>query len=413
MVRCISPCRLVRGSFSRWIIATLVGTLSLIEPSGFAQDANTTTAPAAPAVASSAGPIAAKLQPFVESHLLAGAVTVVAKPDAVLDVETVGYSDIAAGKPITPDAVFWIASMSKPITATAVMMLVDEGKIKLDDPVENYLPEFKEQWVAVERDGEHMLLQRPTPKVTVRHVLSHTSGMPFKSAAETPTLDMLPLAVAVRSYAMTPLDHQPGTHYAYSNAGINTAARILEVVSGMPYEQFMQQRLFDPLGMRDTTFWPSGEQLQRLVKPYKPNKDKNALEETTISQLYYPLDDRRRQPMPAGGLFSTAADVTTFCRMILSGGEFQGRRYVSPEAIREMSTNQTGDLPQTYGLGWSTTRQAGGGFNHGGALSTFMSIDPDRKLALVYLVQHAGFPPEEKGKVLNTFKQTAIETFNK
>ncbi len=356
-------------------------------------------------------PIAAKLQPFVDRHVLAGAVTLVANKDAVLDVEAVGYADIAAGKPMTPDALFWIASMSKSITATALMILVDEGKVKLDDPIEKYLPEFRDQWATVESDGEHLLLKKPTPVVTVRHVLSHTSGMPFKSALETPTLDLLPLAYRARSYAMTPLFAQPGTKYQYSNAGINTAGRIIEVVSGKPYETFLDERLFQPLGMKDTTFWPSGEQLTRLAKSYKPNAAQDGLEEIKIGQLYYPLDSRARQPMPAGGLFSTAADLGAFCRMILAEGEFAGHRYLSADAIHQMATNQTGELHETYGLGWSTGRKPGGSFGHGGAFSTNMSIEPEKNLTLVWLVQHAGFPQNEGGKVQSAFKDAAFEKF--
>src|SRR5262245_22162734 len=152
------------------------------------------------------------------------------------------------------DNVFWIASMSKPITAVGLMMLVDEGKVKLDDPVEKYLPEFKDQWLAAEQDKDHVLLKKPKHPITVRNILSHTSGMPFKSAMEEPTLDGLALRDAVRSYVLTPLQTEPDTKYQYSNAGINTAGRIIEVVGGMPYEDFMQKRLFDPLGMKDTMF---------------------------------------------------------------------------------------------------------------------------------------------------------------
>ena len=143
------------------------------------------------------------------------------------------------------------------MTATALMMLVDEGKVNVDDPVEKYLPEFKGQWVKAEQDADHVLLKRPAHPITVKNVLSHTSGLPFSSPLEEPTLDLLPLAARVRSYAMLPLEFEPDSKYAYSNAGINTAGRIIEVVSGMPYEQFMEQRLFQPLGMKDTTFWPS------------------------------------------------------------------------------------------------------------------------------------------------------------
>ncbi|MDB6007329.1 MAG: hypothetical protein JWR15_4316, partial [Prosthecobacter sp.] len=159
------------------------------------------------------GPIAGTLQPFVDDQVLAGAVTLVADKDKVLDVSTVGWADIAARKPMTKDAMFWIASMSKPITATAFMMLVDEGKVSLDDPVEKFLPEFKGQMVIAEKDKDHVLLKKPKHPITVRNVLSHTSGLAFKSAVENPTLDMLPLRVAVLSYAAAPLEFEPDTKY--------------------------------------------------------------------------------------------------------------------------------------------------------------------------------------------------------
>src|SRR5205823_1560966 len=139
---------------------------------------------------------------------------------------------------------------------------------------------------------EHILLRKPRHPITVKNVLSHTSGMPPHSALEQPTLDRFQLRDAVRSYTMTPLLFQPDSNYRYSNAGINTAGRIVEVVSGMPYEDFMQKRLFDPLKMKDTTFWPNDEQLSRLARSYKPNAAKNGLEETPITQLSYPLNDR-------------------------------------------------------------------------------------------------------------------------
>jgi CubicO group peptidase (beta-lactamase class C family) len=352
--------------------------------------------------------IAAALQPFVESHSLAGAVTLVANKDKVLSLEAVGYSDVAAGKPLKPDALFWIASQSKPITAAALMMLVDEGKVNLDAPVSKYLPEFNDQWVAVERDKDHVLLKRPTHPATVRNLLSHTSGLPFKSALEQPTLDLLPLRDGARSYAMTPLDSDPGTKFQYSNAGINTAGRIIEVVSGMPYEEFLDKRLFGPLGMKDTTFWPNEDQLKRLAKSYKPNADKTDLEEITVGQLKYPLNDRKRQPMPAGGLFSTAADLGRFCQMILNGGVSDGKRYLSESAVEQMTSKQTGDaVKEGYGLGWST---GGGSFGHGGAYSTNMSIDAKRGLIAVFMVQHAGFPGDG-GKSQGAFRKAAEEEF--
>ena len=354
--------------------------------------------------------IAAALQPFVERHELAGAVVLVADPQRVLCVETVGWTDIAGTKPMPPDALFWIASQSKPITAVALMMLVDEGKVALDDPVAKYLPEFQDVWLAADTAADHRLLKRPARPISVRDLLRHTSGLPFASALERPTLDQLPLRVAAGSYAMTPLEYEPGTKYQYSNAGINTAGRIIEVVSGQPYEKFLESRLFGPLGMRDTTFRPSGEQLNRLARSYKPAAGGTGLEETRIGQLTYPLDDPAREPMPAGGLFSTAHDVGRFCQMMLNGGTLDGHRYLSEAAVKEMTRKQTAEsIGDSYGLGFST---GGGTFGHGGAFATNMSIDTERKLVTVFLVQHAGFPGEG-GKSQGAFVEAARAEFSR
>lgn len=362
---------------------------------------------------SAAAVIAPKLQPFVDHHTLAGAVMLVANADGPVSVETVGFANIEQKKPMQADSVFWIASMSKPITAAALMILVDDGKVKIDDPVEKYLPEFKDVWLAAEKDNDHVLLKRPATKITIKHCLSHTSGMPFGSKVEFPTLDGLPLAQTVRSYTITPLNTEPGTNYSYSNAGINTAGRIIEVVSGMPYEEFLEKRLLKPLGMKDTTFFPNEEQVSRLAVAYKPNAAKDGLEATTISQLKYPLTDSARYPMPGGGLFSTAGDVSNFCRTVLAGGTFNGQRILSEESVKAMTSPQTGNLPTSYGLGWSTSKAPGGTFGHGGALSTNMTIDPVRKLIYVYLVQHAGYAGTDGAKILPTFHEAAREAFGK
>ncbi len=355
--------------------------------------------------------IAQSLQPLVDSHALAGAVMLVADKDHILDVETVGYTDITAHKPMPADALFWIASMSKPMTATAVMMLVDEGKVNLDDRVEKYLPEFQGQMVAVKQDAGQVSLQKPVHPITIRNVLSHTSGLPFSSPIESPTLDLGPLSERVKSYAALPLRFQPDSKYEYSNAGINTAARILEVVSGMPYEQFMQQRLFDPLGMSDTTFWPSEQQLARLAHTYKPNADRTDLEEMAITQLKYPLNDRAsRFPMPAGGLFSTAGDVAKFCQMLLSGGTLSGKQYVTSAALKEMTRKQTAAaIKDGYGLGWAVGTDW---FGHGGAYATNMTVDLRHGLITVFMVQHAGFP-KDGGTSEGVFRRLAHEKYGK
>jgi CubicO group peptidase (beta-lactamase class C family) len=354
---------------------------------------------------------AAILKPFVNRHELAGAVVLVADKDKVLSVETVGFADIDGGKPMKADSVFWIASQSKGITAAAVMMLVDEGRISLDDPVEKYLPEFRGQMVIAEKTDEHVLLRKPSHPITIREVLSHVSGLPFRSEIEQPTLDALPLAAAVRSYAMTPLQTEPGTHYQYSNAGINTAARIIEVVAGEKYEDFMDERLFKPLGMTDTTFWPNEDQIARLAKSYRPNATKDGLVEFPFGQMLYPLNDRsKRFPMPAGGLFSTAKDTALFCQMLLNSGELNGQRYLSAAAFKELTSRQTPEsINNSYGLGLAVGADW---FGHGGAHATNMEVRPANGIITVWMVQHGGFPGEG-GKAQGVFKNWALEQFGK
>lgn len=352
-------------------------------------------------------PIAAAVQTYVDRHELAGAVMLVANKDKVLYEAAVGYADIDAEKSMQTDSMFWIASQSKPITAAALMMLVDEGKVDVNEPVEKYLPEFKGQMVIAEKDDDHILLKKPKHPITVANILSHTSGLPFASRIETPTLDRLPLADRVRSYAMTPLEFEPDTKYQYSNAGINTAGRIIEVVSGQSYEQFLQDRLFTPLGMKDATFWPTDEQAARIAHSYKPGPGRSGLEQTTIAQLQYPLTDRdERYPMPAGGLFATAADLSRFYRMLANGGQLDGHRYLSEESVAKMTSKQTGDLPNEYGFGFSTDDR----FGHGGAYSTNSYFDKKHGLIVIWLVQHAGFPGDG-GKAQDTFRHAAIEQF--
>ena len=351
------------------------------------------------------------LKPFVDKHELAGAVALVADKNKVLSVEAVGFADIAAGKVMRQDNIFWIASQTKPMTAVAVMMLVDEGKISLDDPIEKYLPEFRGQMVVAEKDNEHIVLRKPKHPITVRETLNHTSGLPFKSAIEEPTLDGLSLSSAVRSYAMTPLLSEPGTVYRYSNAGINTAARLIEIVGKVKYEDFMQQKLFDPLGMKDTTFWPNEAQSLRVAKSYRPDASKTNLAEFPISQLIHPLSDRvHRFPMPAGGLFSTAIDTSLFCRMLLNNGELDGKRYLSENAMRELSKRQTPPaMKESYGLGFSVSPDS---YGHGGAQATNMEIRSGKGLVLVWMVQHGGFPGEGS-KAQGAFKSWALDKFGK
>jgi CubicO group peptidase (beta-lactamase class C family) len=381
---------MTRSSFLRQLLLlTLAATGSSSRTSVAADDS------------SPGGRLAAALQPFVDNHLLAGAVVMVASKDKVLDVEALGFADVAARRPMRTDCMFWIASQSKPITAAALMMLVDEGKVKLDDPVEKYLSEFAGQMVVAERDKEHVLLRKPRHPITVRNVLSHTSGLPFSTPIEKPTLDLFPLACRVRSYAMSPLDFEPGSKNQYSNAGLNSAGRIVEVVSGMSFERFLDERLFKPLGMKDTTFRPTSEQLQRLARAYRPGK--GGLVECRIDQLHYPLDDPQREPMPAGGLFSTADDLSRFYRMFANNGSFNGKQILSPAAVREMTTRQP--AYRDYGLG---TRIRGDRIGHSGAYNSDSSFNPKNGLIEIFLVQHATWAKGGE-KILGVFHKAADE----
>jgi CubicO group peptidase (beta-lactamase class C family) len=356
------------------------------------------------------------LQPLIDNETLAGAVTLVANKNSTVYINAVGYRDLEMKKPMEADSLFWIASTSKPMTATALMMLVDAGKVGLDDPVEKYLPEFHGQMVSQKKPDEVPRGEAPTENMSppihpirIREILSHTSGLPFKSKAQPGALDRLPLKESVRSFATEPLIFQPGTDYVYSNEGLNTAARIIEVVSGMSYERFMKERLFDPLGMKDTTFWPDSEQVKRVARSYRVDAATKKLTAVQIDQLTYPLDDKdHRFPMPAGGLFSTASDVSRFCQMILNGGTIHGRRIVSEAAISEMTRQQNGGLRgKSYGLGWSL---GNGSFGHGGAYNNAMEIKPAAGRILIFMVQQDGpFGTSEGDKIMPTLERLADE----
>ena len=332
-------------------------------------------------------PIASYLQPLIDNHTIAGAVTLVADKDRIVYLRAAGYKDLAAKTAMPVDAMFWIASTSKPMTVTAFMMLVDEGKVSLDDPVEKYLPEFHGQMVKPSKESPHLV--PATHPILVREILSHTSGLPFKSSAQRRALDTLPLKDQVLTFAAEPLMFQPGTSWSYSNEGINIAARIIEVITGMPYERFMQQQLFWPLGMKDTTFWPNADQIARIAGNYKLDPTTKGLVKVNISQLTYPLDDRmHRFPVPAGGLFSTAVDVSTFCRMILNGGVLNGVRYISPASLHAMTRVQNGGMTGTdYGFGWGISKT---GFGHGGANKNDMEINTQTGRIFIFMVQQDG-----------------------
>ena len=361
-----------------------------------------------------AAPFAAPLfQPLIDRGIIAGTVLLVGDRREVRSIETVGYADLETRRPMTGDTLFWIASTSKPLTGTLLMMLIEEGRLHPDDPIEKYLPEFKDLLVVAEQTDDRLVLTKPAHPITLRETLTHTSGLPFRSPVEHPSLDGLPLAVAVRSHAMMHLLFEPGTRYFYSNAGTNTAARLIEVVTGGSFEDFLQERLLDPLGMTDTTFWPDDEQVARLAKTYRLTGTDDApgtLEEMPVEYLLYPLTDRaRRYGVPAGGLFSTARDCAAFARMIANLGALDGRRYLAEASVREMTSKHTGpDVAEEYGYLW----HCGEGFwGHAGAYRNNLQVDPKTGLSFISMFASVGAGGAQIGEALKPWRTAALERF--
>jgi CubicO group peptidase (beta-lactamase class C family) len=368
-----------------------IGFLFLAPTQGLSADSKSDTPPSQPTPTTSGFSIASAIQPFVDHHQIAGAVLLVATKDRVLTCDAVGFSDLSAQKAMATDQLFAIASMSKPIAITTLMMLVDEGKVSVDDPVEKYLPEFKNQMFIAEKDAGHVLLKNPKQPLLVRHLLTHTGGILYSGPLEKPSLDGFPLRTIVAEHAMLPLQFEPGSRYMYSSAGISTVARIVEVVSGEPYEKFLQEKLLTPLGMSDTTFWPTVAQLTRLAKCYKTNAARTDLIETQLDDRFsFPLSDTvHRYPMPGVGLFSTASDMLRFCQMYLNGGVSNGERYLSEASIALMTKKETPDnVKNSYGFGWAINKD--GSYDHGGSFNTSMKINPKLDLITIFLTQVAG-----------------------
>lgn len=360
----------------------------------------------------------------LEANEFSGAVTVVVGRDGILGMEAFGLADIKSSRPMRKDSVFWIASMTKPMTAACVMMLVEEGKVSLDDPVAKFLPSFKGQKLL--KDGKPV---DPARAVTVKDLLTHTSGL--TSAYPTPAgqpSDTLPLEKMCDFYAGQPLRYEPGTQWSYNNPGINTLGRIVEVVSGMPYSDFLETRLLEPLGMTSTTFWPDEFELERRALPYAKDKESGKLVLGKTHTFREPYSDPSRTAIPAGGLWSTGHDIARFCQLMLNRGEIDGRRILRPETVALMTRNQLGDMPKvsftpgmSMGLGFHVVREpqevteslSPGTFGHGGMHGTQMWIDPVRQRAYVLLVQRANFPNSDASEARRIFQKAAVETYGR
>ncbi|MBQ6338613.1 MAG: serine hydrolase [Kiritimatiellae bacterium] len=328
-----------------------------------------------------ASPIGEAIGKHLDGGDLPGAVSVVVDGQGRTTVDCRGYADLAAKVLMRSDTIFWLASNTKAIAAATLMTLVDEGKVKLDDPVSKYLPAFANVTVET-KDGA----RPPARPMTVRMTLSHMSGLPFFPGMP---IDKRPISELARLATVTPLAADPGERYAYSNWGIDVAMAVVEQVTGRSFAAVMKERILVPLGMKDAVFIPSEEQVARLAKSYHLDNAKPP-EEMKIGQFRYPYTDPTREPEGGGGLFGTADDLCRFFRMLAAGGTApDGRRILSEQAVREMTRRQTPDRPKikSYGFGLNVKPDS---VEHGGAYGTYAAFDPQTKAVRVLCISMHG-----------------------
>jgi CubicO group peptidase (beta-lactamase class C family) len=372
------------------------------------------------------GRIAPAMQEFVDANEISGAVTVVGRSDGFAHVAAVGFRDLEAKKPMEKETLFRIASMTKPVTAIGIMILADEGKLNPDDDVAKYLPEFKNQMLVAEKGKDTVTLKKPARPVKLRDLLTHTGGI----ASYPPGVDDVydkrnrTLAETTLAAALRPLDFEPGSKWAYCNPGIDTLGRVIEVVSGESYEAFLQKRVFDPLGMTDTTFYPMADQVKRLALTYGKGRDGHLV---AGPFALVGLPPHPRHPIPAGGLVSGAADLAKLYRMMLNKGTLDGHRILSERAVAEMTRTQTGDIKtgfvdgMSFGFGWAVVKEPKGvtemlslgTFGHGGAFGTQAWIDPKRDLFMVLLIQRTGLPNADASPMRKAFQELAVKAVAK
>lgn len=330
----------------------------------------------------------AQIELGVSHGLTAGAVMMVVQGDKVLALVAAGYSNLETKKPLCRDAIFDIRSICKPITVFGALLLVDDGKFRLDDPLAKFLPEFS----RVRIQGQTEPTEFP---ITIRQ-MRHTSGIAAQRPPEleniTRTFDHT-LAQTVALVAHQPLDFTPGSKWTYSSSGIAVLGRVVEVVSGERYEAFMEQRIFKPLKMRDSSFFTNRAKVDRIPTMYTVESGhlaKDVIDVTRPGQKY---------PGPEFGLLSTAEDLRHFCQMMLNRGSWEGRRILSPKLVAEMIRPQMPtSLPKYYsGLGWAVhPKEAAemsyavtdGSYGANGASGGIVWIDPSLELIRIYLTHH-------------------------
>ena len=349
--------------------------------------------------------IDAAMEVFVEDGTISGAVTLVGHQGKIVHLSAVGLADIEKQKAMRGSSLFAIASMTKPIVATAVMILQDEGKLSFDDKVSKYIPAFADVKL---KNGT-----APAREITIKDCVTHTAGLAGKQIFEGS------LENAVAELAARPLVFQPGEKWQYS-PGLNVAGRIVEIVSGHELQEFIQERIFTPLGMNHTTFFPNEKQIRRVATLYGKDRDTNALKpaEGFLGDLA-----ELEAPNPSGGLISNARDMFRFYQMVLNGGKLRNKRIVSKEGVRQLTSLQTGDLKTGFtpgngwGLGWCLVQDpegvtgmlSSGTYGHGGAFGTQGWVDPETETIYVLMIQRVGLSNSDGSDVRKNFQQAAAQ----
>ncbi|HVR25611.1 MAG TPA: serine hydrolase domain-containing protein [Candidatus Polarisedimenticolia bacterium] len=360
--------------------------------------------------------IGAAVQHNIDNKRIAGAVTLVMRQGRVAWLKSQGMMDREAGKPMRPDAIFRICSMTKPITSVAVMMLYEEGFFQLEDPISKYLPEFKNMKVLVKPQSGEPYTVPATKEITVRDLLRHTSGIayhwndtmgPLYKAANV-AHGALPydgtLEDSIKRLASVPLLFSPGERWEYG-LGVDVLGRLVEVVSGKSLDEFFRRRIFEPLGMKDTYFYPPEDKLPRLAAAYTyyPDKGLNRFPDTPITEgsFTYSADYPYRGPKKlfSGGigLTSTAWDYARFCQMMLDGGKVGDRQLLSRKSVELMTHDQLGKISadQSFGLGFSidgvkaplSELGSPGEYNWDGIFYTAFFIDPKEQMIVIFMSQ--------------------------
>jgi CubicO group peptidase (beta-lactamase class C family) len=368
-----------------------------------------------------------RMKHFIDEQTVAGAVTLVAHGGDVVEFHALGMADIEAGRPMQKDTIFQIMSMTKPVTAIGIMMLAEEGKLALRDPVEQYLPEFHNQHVVTNVGPDADRLSVPDRPITIRDLLTHTAGITDAAPAaihDYPQLMNVPLDQVVQQLARQPLLFQPGTHWSYSSPGIEILGRLIEVCSGQKFEDFIAARILHPLGMQDSFFFPPAGKTGRIAMVYVQKNGKLVRAPATIL-AGDPAKHREGAvfPAPGWGLYSTAEDLLHLYRMMLDGGVYQGRRYLSPFSVHLMTEAHTAGIHPVgwmgganYGLAWEVVTEplgelaghAKGTYGHGGAFGTQGWIDPSNALISILMIQRADGGTDSLRNVFLNMAEAAV-----